>query len=553
MDPEQPGFAEKQFLNAPVETLSWTGLTVTVKESKTGQPKTLPDNVEGIVQAGECCALMGPSGCGKTTFLNVLAQQAITKASHVGGQILVNGNQVPASVFRHVTSFVQDHDIFIGALNAKETLHFASRLAGISHGGEAKARVDALLESFGLVDQTTSRVETGLSHGQKRRLTVANQLVTGPSILFLDEPTSGLDSVASCHVISYLRQLAKRTGLSSQLIDYYTTIGVTVPERANPADFLLELVNTDFVQNQAAASERERVAELASRWDTSALRQRNHEVIVSESARRAPDLTLDAESKPTFLAQLVVLIHRSFIKAFRDAMAYNWRLTMYASLGVLQGTIWLRMDRDQDSIQLLINALLVSCGFMAFLAITYVPAFLEDYRQFRLDRRNGLYDAGSFLLSNLIVGLPYVFLFSWPFSLMFYFLGNLRHSASAFFTWTAWLYLKVLAAEGVVILSVVMVPNFVGAMVVACLWNVVAFATAGVLVPPAHLNAFYKYVFYYWNYQGYVFQDQCHIAGETVLDQFGVKTADQGRNVRIVVAIILGYRLAAWILLKMRH
>ena len=52
MDPEQPLFAEKQFLNAPVETLSWRGLTVTVKESKTGQPKTLLDNAEGIVQAG---------------------------------------------------------------------------------------------------------------------------------------------------------------------------------------------------------------------------------------------------------------------------------------------------------------------------------------------------------------------------------------------------------------------------------------------------------------------------------------------------------------------
>jgi hypothetical protein len=52
MDPEQHPVAEKQFLNAPVESLSWSGLTVTVKESKTGQPKTLLDNAEGIVQAG---------------------------------------------------------------------------------------------------------------------------------------------------------------------------------------------------------------------------------------------------------------------------------------------------------------------------------------------------------------------------------------------------------------------------------------------------------------------------------------------------------------------
>ncbi|KAH6855864.1 P-loop containing nucleoside triphosphate hydrolase protein [Chaetomium sp. MPI-CAGE-AT-0009] len=608
MDPEQLPVAEKRLLNAPIETLSWSGLAVTVKEGKTGQLKTLVDNVEGIMQAGECCAVMGPSGCGKTTFLNVLAQRP-NEAADVSGQILVNGTEVPSNVFRHVTSFAQDHDVFIGSLNVRETLLFASRLAGVPSGVEAETRVDTLLEAFGLGGLTTLRVGSGISHGQKRRLTVAKQLVTGPGILFLDEPTSGLDSVASCHVVSHLRQLAKRTGLIvvcsihqpststfglfdkllllsagkthyfgpiSQLVDYYASIGVTIPERANPADFLLELVNTDFSQSQAATSERERVAELASRWGSSALRQQNLGVIASASG--APDLAWDAESKPSRLARLAVLTHRSLVKSYRDGLAYTLRLAMYTALGLLAGTIWLQMDRDQDSIQLLINALLVSCAFMSFMAVTYVPAFIEDYRQFHLDRCNGLYGAGSFLLSNFVVGMPYLFLFSAAFSILFYWLGGCQQSAGAFFTWIAWLYLNLLAAEGVVILSVAIIPNFVGALVITSLLNVVAFATAGTLVPPAQLNAFYKYGFYYWNSQGYVFRgmmatqfdgatyncgagchcrypslpDQCYISGETVLDQYGIKMADQGRNVGIVVAIILGYRLAAWALFRMR-
>lgn len=555
---------------------------------------------------------MGPSGCGKTTFLNVLAQRSI-RAAHVTGQVLVNGAELPSNVFRHVTSFAQDHDIFIGALNVRETLHFASRLAGVPRGGEAEARIDTLLESFGLVGLTTLRVGSGISHGQKRRLTVAKQLVTGPGILFLDEPTSGLDSVASCHVVTYLKQLAKRTGLIvvcsihqpststfnlfdkllllsagkphyfgpiSQLVDYYASIGVMVPERVNPADFLLELVNTDFsqAQNQAAASARERVAELALRWNGSALRQQNTEDIAC--ARRAREPALDVEFKPvSFLARLAVLTHRSFIKSYRDGLAYTLRLAMYAALGLLAGTIWLQMGHDQDSVQLLINALLVSCGFMSFMAVTYVPAFIEDYRQFRLDRRNGQYGAASFLLSNFAVGMPYLFLFSAAFSILFYWLGGCRQSAGAFFTWVSWLYLNLLAAEGMVILSVAIIPNFVGALVVTALLNVVAFATAGTLVPPAQLNVFYKYGFYYWNSQGYVFQGilvsqldgetyscgagchcryaslpgQCHISGKTVLDQYGINAEDQRRNVGIVVAIVLGYRLAAWVLLKMRH
>lgn len=52
MDLEQLPVGEKRLLNAPVETLSWSGLTVTIKEGKTGQSKTLVDNVEGIMQAG---------------------------------------------------------------------------------------------------------------------------------------------------------------------------------------------------------------------------------------------------------------------------------------------------------------------------------------------------------------------------------------------------------------------------------------------------------------------------------------------------------------------
>jgi ABC-type multidrug transport system permease subunit len=253
---------------------------------------------------------------------------------------------------------------------------------------------------------------------------------------------------------------------------------------------------------------------------------------------------------------------------------------MYIGLGLLMGTIWLRLDRNQDSIQLLINALIVSCGFMSFMALTYVPAFIEDYQQYIQEHRNGLYGATRFSLCNFLVGMPYLFLFSLFFSILFYWLSNCHHSATAFLTWVMWLFFDLLAAEAIVVLSVSILPNFVGALVLVALINVLCFATGGTLVPPGQLNGFYKYVFYYWNYQHYVFQgmmvtqfggqmyscgegchcryapiltDQCHIAGETVLDQFGVDMGEQGRDVGIVVAIILAYRLAAWAVLKLKH
>jgi ABC-type multidrug transport system ATPase subunit len=78
---------------------------------------------------------------------------------------------------------------------------------------ERVERIHTLLESFGIQNQASTLVGTpirkGISGGQKRRVSVASQLITCPKILFLDEPTSGLDSTASYEVISYVRKLAR--------------------------------------------------------------------------------------------------------------------------------------------------------------------------------------------------------------------------------------------------------------------------------------------------------------------------------------------------------
>jgi ABC-type multidrug transport system ATPase subunit len=78
-------------------------------------------------------------------------------------------------------------------------------------------RIDGLIESFGLREQANSIIGTpirkGISGGQKRRVSVASQLITAPKILFLDEPTSGLDSAASWEVISFVKEVAKRNNV----------------------------------------------------------------------------------------------------------------------------------------------------------------------------------------------------------------------------------------------------------------------------------------------------------------------------------------------------
>ncbi|KAH0610287.1 uncharacterized protein H6S33_011814 [Morchella sextelata] len=178
--------------------------------------KTILKDVSGVVNSGQVMAIMGPSGAGKTTFLDILARK--NKRGNVQGNIYVNGSLVSDEEYREVIGFVDQEDTMMPTLTVYETI-LNSALLRLPRDMSFQAkdtRVMEVMAQLGILaikDQLIGTSEDnglrGISGGEKRRVGIACELVTSPSILFLDEPTSGLDSFNAYNVVECLVNLAR--------------------------------------------------------------------------------------------------------------------------------------------------------------------------------------------------------------------------------------------------------------------------------------------------------------------------------------------------------
>ncbi|KAJ1968395.1 (ABC) transporter [Dispira parvispora] len=198
-------------------TLSFKNVSYTVQE------KPILRDVEGVAYPGQIMAIMGASGAGKTTFLDILARR--NKTGEVQGDIQVNGQTVGEAEFKRVVGFVDQEDTLMPTLTVYETILYSAllRLPRDMSRAAKQARVLETLHELDIMHIKDSRIGNattrGISGGEKRRVSIACELVTSPSILFLDEPTSGLDSYNAYNVVECLVNLAR---------NYHRTIIFTI-------------------------------------------------------------------------------------------------------------------------------------------------------------------------------------------------------------------------------------------------------------------------------------------------------------------------------------
>jgi ABC-2 type transport system ATP-binding protein len=146
-------------------------------------------NIDLTIREG-MFGLLGPNGAGKSTLMRIL----VTLMQPSSGEVLINGRDInkQRKEVRKMLGYLPQDFRFFAKLRSWEFLDYAARLAGMTSGKERREQVDRMLRDVGLY-QVRNRMANKLSGGMKRRLGIAQALISHPSIIIVDEPTTGLD------------------------------------------------------------------------------------------------------------------------------------------------------------------------------------------------------------------------------------------------------------------------------------------------------------------------------------------------------------------------
>lgn len=156
-----------------------------VKEKQVRE-KVLLNNLSGVCRGGEVSAIMGPSGAGKTTLLNLLACRIESKQ----GKVLANNLPYNYESFGNFANYVMQQDVLMQTLTVRETLQFAARLKLRVPEAEQDEKIMELCKRLKLekcLDVLVGgKLIKGISGGEKKRTSIAFELISDPSVIMLD-------------------------------------------------------------------------------------------------------------------------------------------------------------------------------------------------------------------------------------------------------------------------------------------------------------------------------------------------------------------------------
>ncbi|XP_004236984.1 ABC transporter G family member 21 [Solanum lycopersicum] len=477
--------------------------TIKLKSNKGGyffshqqkQNRVILQNVMGIVKPGELLAMLGPSGSGKTTLLTSLAGRLHGKFS---GNITYNDQQFSSSMKRK-TGFVTQDDVLYPHLTVFETLTYAAllRLPSKLTKEEKIEQVELVIMELGLTRCRNSMIGgqlfRGISGGERKRVSIGQEMLVNPSLLLLDEPTSGLDSTTAQRIVATLRWLARggRTvvttihqpsstlfrmfdkiivltegcpiyyGKSSLVMEYFASIGYAPGFNfMNPADFLLDLANgithdtRHYDQHELIMKQDQSENQNATKQSLISSYRKNIYPLLKEEINqsckrsiRSSSISRDHQWTTSWWLQFKVLLGRGLKERKHEAYS-GLRIFQVMSVSFLSGLLWWHCNTNHimDQVGLLFFFSIFWGFFPLFSAIF---AFPQERPMLIRERSSGMYRLSSYYFARSVGDLPMELVLPTIFVTVTYWMGGLKPKFLTFILTLLIILLNVLVSQGI--------------------------------------------------------------------------------------------------------
>ncbi|OVA06530.1 ABC transporter-like [Macleaya cordata] len=533
--------------------------------------------VSGAFRPGVLTALMGVSGAGKTTLMDVLAGRKT--GGYIEGSITISGYPKKQETFARISGYCEQNDIHSPHVTVYESILYSAwlRLPNEVDPSTRKMFIEEVME---LVELTSLREAlvglpgvNGLSTEQRKRLTIAVELVANPSIIFMDEPTSGLDARAAAIVMRTVRNtvdtgrtvvctihqpsidifeafdelfLMKRGGEeiyvgplgrhSCHLISYFEGIqGVSkIKEGYNPATWMLEVTSP--------AQETGLGVNFTEVYRNSEVYRRNKELIkeLSIPPPASKDLYFPTTYSRSFFSQCTACLWKQYRSYWRNPPYNAVRYFFTAIIALMFGTIFWDLGTKTTRRQDLFNAMGSMYAAVLFLGVqntsSVQPVVAVERTVFYRERAAGMYSALPYAFGQVAIEIPYVFVQAVIYSLIVYSMIGFEWTVAKFFWYFFFTYFSLLYFTYYGMMTVAVTPNHNIAAIIGSafygLWNLFS----GFVVPRTRIPIWWRW--YYW---------ACPVAWTLyglVVTQFGdiQERLETGETVEVFLRSYFGFR-----------
>nr|KAJ0198817.1 hypothetical protein LSAT_V11C600315920 [Lactuca sativa] len=506
-------------------SIVWKDLTVTIKGKRKYSDRVIKSS-NGFALPGTITVIMGPAKSGKSTLLKALSGR-LDDSAKVYGEVFVNGAK--SSLHYGSYGFVGRKNTLIGSLTVREYLYYSALLQLPGFLCEKKSIVEEAILAMSLNEHANKLIGShcctkGLSKGEKRRITIARELITRPHLLFIDEPLYHLDSVSALLMMVTLKKLASNGltliftiyqsstevfGLFDRIcllsngntlffgetlacLQHFSNAGFPCPIMQSPSDHFLRAINTDF----------DRIISVCKNWqdDNGDLSSVNMDTAIAirtleETYRLSADVAsvetmilrlteregplLKSKGKASSVARIAVLTWRSFLIMSRELKYYWLRLILCMMLSLCIGTMFSGLGHSLLSVEMRVAAIFLFISFTSLLSVVGVPMQLKEVKVYACEDSNGHSGGFVFLMGQLLASIPFLFLISISSSLVFYFLVELRSEFSHLMYFVLNFFMCLLVNEGLMLVVVTILQDTFSSISTLVFIHIVMMLSAG--------------------------------------------------------------------------